>query len=293
MPGRVQLISGVDPVGECANMVADICIHPWDYWVEPFRIAGGLYYVGNKNVSSHLLDTGEGLILLDTAFPQTVYLLLEAIRRLGFDPDDLHTILHCHGHYDHFGGTRALVELTGARTAMGKDDAFILTERPELSWAAEYGVKFHETFALDVPLRDGQTITLGDTKIHCIRTPGHTPGAMSYLFELCDGGKKYTAGIHGGPGLNTLTDDYLTKYDLPYEARRQYVTSLGKLGGRDVDIFIGAHPGQNDTFGKRERMTDARNPFIDKGAWAAFLSRLRANAEHAFGTGDQGMRATS
>jgi metallo-beta-lactamase class B len=99
-------------------MPADICMHPWDYAVEPFCIAGNLYYVGNRDVSSHLIDTGEGLILLDTAFPQTVYLLLESIRRLGYDPDDIHTIVHCHGHYDHFGGTRALVELTGARTAL-------------------------------------------------------------------------------------------------------------------------------------------------------------------------------
>ena len=76
-------------------MVEDTCIHPWDYAVEPFRIAGGLYYVGNKYVSSHLIDTGDGLILLDTSFPQTVYLLLESIRRLGFYPADIHTILHC------------------------------------------------------------------------------------------------------------------------------------------------------------------------------------------------------
>ena len=49
----------------------DICAHPWFYSTPPFRIAANLYYVGNKNVSSHLIDTGKGLILLDTAFPQT------------------------------------------------------------------------------------------------------------------------------------------------------------------------------------------------------------------------------
>ena len=63
-------------------MTEDTCIHPWDYWVDPFCIAGELYYVGNKDVSSHLIDTGEGLILLDTAFPQTVYLLLGSVPRI-------------------------------------------------------------------------------------------------------------------------------------------------------------------------------------------------------------------
>ena len=94
-------------------MIAYICCRPWEFRVEPFRIAGNVHYVGNSDVSSHLIDTGDGLILLDTAFPQTVYLLLESVRRLGFRPDDLRWIVHCHGHYDHFGGTRALGELTG------------------------------------------------------------------------------------------------------------------------------------------------------------------------------------
>ncbi len=265
-------------------MASDICIHPWDYWVDPFRIAGELYYVGNKDVSSHLIDTGEGLILLDTAFPQTVYLLLESIRRLGFDPMDIRQVLHCHGHYDHFGGTRAIVELTGAETAMGEDDAFILAERPELSWAPEYGVEFHETFALDNSLRDGQIIAVGNVEIDCVHIPGHTPGSMSYFFEICDQGKNYTVGIHGGPGLNTLTEGYLTTYGLSSQARHHYLASLDKLRTRSVGIFIGAHPAQNDTLGKCERMTDSNNPFIDKEAWPVFLSQLEANAREAFGT---------
>jgi len=273
-------------------VIEDICIHPWDYAIAPFRIAGPLYYVGNKNVSSHLIDTGEGLILLDTAFPQTVYLLLESIRRLGFDPADLHTILHCHGHYDHFGGTRATVELTGARTAMGEDDAFILTERPELSWAPEYGVEFHESFALDIPLRDGQTLTVGNVEIECVHIPGHTPGSMSYFFSVAEH-EDYTVGIHGGPGLNTLTEEYLAKYGRSNEARQQYLESLEKLKARSVDIFIGAHPGQNDTLGKRERMTGVNNPFIDKTAWPVFLSRLEANAKNAFGMANQSIQPTS
>ena len=82
-------------------MPADICMRPWEFAVEPFCILGNLYYVGNQNVSSHVIDTGQGLILLDTAFPQTVYLLLESVHKLGFSPYEIHTIVHCHGHYDH------------------------------------------------------------------------------------------------------------------------------------------------------------------------------------------------
>jgi metallo-beta-lactamase class B len=263
-------------------MPADICMYPWKYRVEPFRIAGNLYYVGNSDVSSHLIDTGEGLILLDTTFPQTAYLLLESIRRLGFNPDDIRYVLHCHGHYDHFGGTRALVELTGAETALGKADIPILKDRPELSWAPEYGTEFYETFDVDSPLSDGDTVSLGNTEIECVHTPGHTPGSMSYFFKVCHQGRDCTVGIHGGPGLNTLSDAYLQAHSLPAAARQDYTSSLETLRSREVDIFIGAHPGQNDTLGKRARMADHQNPFIDPGAWPTFLHQLEENARQAF-----------
>ena len=141
----------------------NVYLRPWECATPPFCIVGNLYYVGNTSVSSHLIDTGDGLILLDTTFPQTVYLLLESIRRLGFDPDALRYILHCRGHYDHFGGTRTIVELTGAKTVMGEQDIEIIESSAELYWAPEYGVEFHETFAVDVPLSEGGTLCLGNT----------------------------------------------------------------------------------------------------------------------------------
>jgi len=263
-------------------MPADICTYPWKYHVKPFRIIGNLYYVGNGDVSSHLIDTDRGLILLDTAFPQTVYLLLESVRRLGFNPDDIRYILHCHGHYDHFGGTRALVELTGAKAALGADDIEILEARPELSWAPEYGVEFYETFEVDEPLVDGQIISIGNTSIECLHIPGHTPGAMSYFFEISDSGNTYTVGIHGGPGLNTLSMEYLEKYGLPLSRLTDYMNSLQRLKERSVDVFIGAHPGQNATLVKRTLMKDGKNPFLDKTAWPMFLETLEKNAKIQF-----------
>jgi metallo-beta-lactamase class B len=266
-------------------MAADICMHPWEFAVEPFRILGNLYYVGNQDVSSHLIDTGQGLILLDTAFPQTVYLLLESVRKLGFSPYEIHTIVHCHGHYDHFGGTRAIVELTGARTVLGRADVEILTHRPELSWAPEYGVEFYETFRVDLPVNDGDGLSLGNTTIECVGIPGHTPGAMAYFFNVEEEGQSYRVGIHGGPGLNTLTPEYLDKYALHYSRRADYMQSLERLKEREVDVFIGAHPGQNQTLAKRVRIGEVSNPFVDPDAWPAYLADLDKNARAALGAG--------
>jgi metallo-beta-lactamase class B len=261
---------------------ADICIHPWRYRVQPFRIVNNLYYVGNSNVSSHLIDTGQGLILLDTTFPQTVYLVLESIRRLGFNPDDIRYVLHSHGHYDHFGGTKAIVELTGAATALGKDDVTILVDRPELSYAPEYGVEFHETFHVDKALSDGDTVSLGNTTIRCVHIPGHTRGSMSYFFNVSHEGRKYTVANHGGPGINTLSNKYLERYGLSEDRRRDYLNSLKKLEKRTVDIFIAIHPSQNDTLKKRRRIARQNNPFIDSQAWPTFLHTLQAKFAEAF-----------
>lgn len=264
-------------------MPEGICTHPWKYRVDPFRIAGNLYYVGNTNVSCHLFDTGDGLILLDTAYPQSVYLLLESIRKLGFDPNDIRYVLHTHGHYDHMGGTPAIVGLIDTKTALGKEDVPYVAEPGELSWAPEYEVPFYEAFKPDILLSDGDKITLGSTEIECMHTPGHTPGTISYFTTVLERGQTYTLGIHGGPGLNTLTDNYMKKYGIPASAREDYLASMAKLRSRKVDIFIGAHPSQNDTFAKRDRTTDEKNAFIAPEDWMRFLDGMEGKAREMFG----------
>jgi len=263
-------------------MAADICERPWEFAVEPFRIAGNLYYVGNRDVSCHLIDCGVGLILIDTAFPQTLYLLLESIRRLGFDPRQIAYVLHSHAHYDHCGGTRALVELTGAKAALGREDIDIIERQHHLTWAPQYGMPFFETFKTDIPLSDGDAITLGNTRIECVATPGHTPGTISYFFEVAEGGRSLTVGLHGGPGLNTLTDQYMRQEGIPLSRRRDYLASLGRLRERTVDVHIGAHPAQTRTLEKHAQRTGDVNPFVDPESWPRFLDDLEQRAREAW-----------
>lgn len=274
--------SGQEQPQKEKKLPIEVCTHPWKYAVEPFKIAGNLYYVGNKNVSSHLIDTGKGLILLDTAFSQTAYLLLESIRQLGFDPKDIKYILNTHAHYDHMGGTKALVELTHAKTAMGKADVEMM-QRPELTWAPEYGVEFYETFDVDIPLTDGQVISLGNTSIKCVHSPGHTPGCFSFFFDVVEKGRTYRVGIMGGPGLNTLTDKYIQQYNLPQSSRTDYVNTMKRLKQEKVDIVIGAHPSQSSTFEKHAAMTKENNPFIDKNEWGRFIGSLEKGVKSSFG----------
>ena len=141
---------------------------PWEYDTPPFRITDDIWYVGNTSVAVHLIDTGGGLLLIDTGYPQTAYLLIESIRAAGFDPNAIRWILHTHVHYDHIGATRALVEKYGCKTYLGVRDADILRSRRELTWHPEYDLPFNEGFTPDALVNDGDKLRFGDICIECM-----------------------------------------------------------------------------------------------------------------------------
>ena len=247
----------------------------WEYYMPPFCVAGDLYFVGNKRASSHLLDTGEGLLLLDSGYAQTLYLLMDSIRELGFSPHDICWILHTHGHIDHLGATRALVELTGAKTFIGREDLDYATGLRDLTFAREMGMTFTETFQPDVLLKDKDVLRFGNTEITCLHTPGHTEGTMSYFFYVEHNGKSYRVGTHGGVGLNTMKRQFLECYKLPFTLREDFCAGLRRLHQEHVDIFIGNHQDQCDTIGKSARILGGeRDAFVDPTAWGSFLHKM-------------------
>ena len=101
--------------------------------IEPFKIADELYYVGDKKVCVHLIDTGDGLILLDSGYPCAVHLLVDSIWRAGFDPQNVRWIIHTHGHYDHFGASEEFRRMYGTKLAISRVDAEILRVKPQLA----------------------------------------------------------------------------------------------------------------------------------------------------------------
>jgi metallo-beta-lactamase class B len=254
---------------------------PWTLRGPAFAITDRLLYVGNRNVSCHLLRAEGGLVLIDTAFAQTTYLLTESIRSVGFDPTDIDLVIHSHGHVDHCGATRRMKELSGASAALGVQDVATVEQGTKYTCAERlYGIPDFENFEVDRPLRHGDTIDLGDTVIECHHTPGHTPGVISYTFEVEAEGKRVMAGMFGGPGLWTLTDEHRQDQGYP-ENREDFARSLQYLKGLEVDVWLGAHPNQNDTFGKFERLRagDTPNPFIDPDGWRQFVSDTEASFE--------------
>ncbi len=250
---------------------------PWKLQAPAFEIADGLYYVGNSNVSAHLLRTSEALVLIDTAFAETSYLLTESIRQAGYDPADIDLIIHSHGHIDHCGATRRMQELSGAEIAMGAPDVETVEQGTKYTCAeALYGMDNFEAFSVDRQLRHGDVIDCGDTQIQCHLTPGHTPGVITYTLEVEVDGERMLAGMFGGPGMWTLTDQYREDQGYP-ENREDFGRSLEYLRGLPVQMWLGAHPGQNDTLGKYERLAggESPSPFVDADGWLAWVEKMQ------------------
>ncbi len=255
---------------------------PESFYIPSFQIAGNLYFVGNKDVGAYLLDTEEGLVLIDTTYPQTKFLLIQAIWELGFRLQDIKHILHTHGHFDHFGATRVIQKLSGAKTYLSCTEAAMFCENPGLSLISEAGYPNIKLFQPDILLRDGELLKFGSTHIHCVLTPGHSPGTMSFFFKIKEKDKFYNVGLYGGAGLNTLKKDYFIKYSLGLEEMEKmrdfYERSIEKVIKERVDINIGNHADQSNTMEKRERFLmepKVPNPFINETEWKHMLNRYR------------------
>ncbi len=249
---------------------------PWEGYVTPSRIFGNLYFVGTSPASTHIIDTGDGLIMLDSGYQHSLYIVLHNMHVLGLDPRDLKYILHTHGHIDHMGATKALIELFGCKTFIGSPDDKYVTGELDLTWAKELGLDFIGAFTPDVVLKDGDKVKLGNTEITAVHSPGHTPGALSYFFDVTDGKKTYRAALHGGMGSNSMTKEFLESYGLDLSLRDEFIASQTRLAEIPVDIYLGNHVGQNDTVGKIARvLAGEEEAFVDPTEWRRHMIYTR------------------
>jgi metallo-beta-lactamase class B len=238
----------------------------------PAMITDDIAFVGGDPVSVHCLLAKDGLILLDTGYPDMLDGIAANLRTLGLSLQNVKYIVHSHGHIDHFGCTAAIVRLTGAKTFLGREDTAIASGEIDLSWAKELNLPHAETFVPDVAFADGDVLELGGRRIRCVHAPGHTAGTYALFIETSVNGEPMIAAMHGGVGTNSMTRDFLESYGLPLSCRDDFRASLRRLEKESVDIVLGNHPQQNDTLGKLKRMCAEENPFVDRTQWQLFLA---------------------
>lgn len=265
---------------------------PCDYWNqpgEPFRIIGNTWYVGTANLSSILLHTAEGAILIDGALPQSAPLIAANIRKLGFRIEDVRILVNSHAHYDHAGGLAELQQLSGAQVYASPpskqaferglpmpDDPQILFGDAHNSFPALRNVR---------TVKDGETLKVGSLAITAHFTPGHTPGGTTWSWKDCEGegAAQRCANIVYADSLNSVSaPGFKFSGDASHPSRvKSFQKSIDKVAGLPCDLLLAPHPEFIDIKDKlaRREAQPAVNPFIDPTACRRYADGARQRLE--------------
>lgn len=248
----------------------------WNAPQTPFRIYGNTYYVGPHGLSSILITSLAGHVLIDGGLPQSAGLIATNIRRLGFRVEDVKLIVNSHVHFDHAGGIAELQRLSGARVVASKWTAEVMTKTglgrddPQFGVIPPIALLRHAEV-----LSDGQNFKIGAIVIAAHLTPGHTPGGTSWSWQSCEAARC----------LNFVYADSLTPVSadgFKFTGSSQYPTaiqdfqkSFSFLRSVPCDILLTAHPDVSDFWDR----VDARakgtkpDPMADSGACRALADR--------------------
>lgn len=217
--------------------------------IEPRQVFDNLHFVGVRGVASWVIQTSEGLIVVDALNndEEARERIEGGLRTLGLDPKDIRTLIITHAHGDHYGGQNYLVETYASKVLMSEEDWQEL-EKPEQQFS---NPRWGAPPKRDVSVKDGDTITLGDTTVKLYVTPGHTPGTVSLIFPVADKGEKHMVALWGGTGLNFG----------PNEARmRAYSASAGRFrdiaARQNVDVFMSNHPTRDGALDNLARLAE-------------------------------------
>lgn len=216
----------------------------------PHKIIGNLYYVGTESLSSFLVTTPEGHVLINSIFERNIPTIQDSVQKLGFKFEDIKLVLGSHAHGDHMEGDGLAVKLTGARAmAMAEDIPLLQTMR------SPAGVARPNYEAL----RDGSEVRLGSMTLTAHHTPGHTPGCTTWTMKVQEGGRTYDVLIIGSigtnPGTNLVGNPQLVS---------QYRQSIKFLRSARVDVPLGSHPGMYNMAEKYAKLKPGGpNPYID------------------------------
>jgi len=211
----------------------------------PHTVIGNVYYVGTRTLSSFLIATPAGHILINSTYERNVRTIARSVEQLGFKFSDVRILLGTHAHGDHQEGDALVKELTGAQVmAMREDVPALEAMRP--------GGKAHP---IDRLLRDGEEVSLGGTTLVAHLTPGHTRGCTTWTMRAAEGGKTFDvvfACSYRAPG--TVTPEIEAEFSRTFRSLRTL----------PCDVPLGDHPAQYNMAAKHATIINgAGNPFLD------------------------------
>lgn len=249
-------------------------------WNDPFpphRIMGNMYYVGTKELASFLIDTPEGLILMNSNYEASVPVIQASVKELGFDFKNIKILIAGHAHPDHVEGDALVKELTGAQVVVGRKDE-------EATRAFRPGGKEHP---IDRLVDDGDTVSLGGTTLTAHEMPGHTRGCLAWSLNLQENGKTYYTFIEcslNGRFLQSLNQypGIVDDFRATYKKARTF----------PVEVFLSSHASFYGMAEKYAMLKDRKpgdpNPFVDPQGYIAHVDEYEKSFEAALAAQQQG-----
>src|SRR5688572_16558613 len=221
-----------------------------NWYAPPLKVFDNLYWLGTRQHSSWALQTSAGIIIIDTNFAwATRPEIIEGMTKLGLNPSDIKYVIISHAHGDHDQGAAELQERYSAQVVMGAPDWDATLKRPP-------------TAPGGVPKKDisvgpeGRKLTLGDTTVEIVSTPGHSPGTLSYVFPVKDQGKTIMVAYSGG----TLTGAFGTdgaRWDEYIASQRKIAKAAADAG---ASVLLSNHSEYDGAYTKARLLSAPRQP---------------------------------
>jgi metallo-beta-lactamase class B len=214
-------------------------------YMTPMKAFDDMYWMGTASTSSWLLTSDDGYILYDT---QRVYdaedVLVDGIKKLGFDPAKVKYVIVSHAHAGEVGGAYLFQSRYGSRVVM---DDWDMVEASVNGFPTGKPKR-------DVIATDGMKITAGTRTVTIHLTPGHTPGTISSIFQVHDNGKPLTVVYSGGTEFNFPND---VPHFNQYLASERKLASLAAAAG--ATVVLNNQSQFNGAATKLRMLTDRRS----------------------------------
>lgn len=235
----------------------------WSQSYEPFKIVGNLYYVGTYDLASYLIVTNKGNILINTGLKDSLPIIKNNIKKLGFNYNDIKILSLTQAHFDHMGAMAEIKKETGAKLYVdGKDAAELQSGGKSDYELGKYGITF-QPVKPDFLLKNNDKIKLGNTVLTLLHHPGHTKGSCSFMLETKEGNKNYKVLIANLPSI--IIDKKFSEVKTYQNIQKDYAYTFEAMKKLNFDLWVASHASQFDLHKKRKSGA-SYNPklFMDK-----------------------------
>ncbi|EBQ8512321.1 HARLDQ motif MBL-fold protein [Salmonella enterica] len=241
----------------------------WAKPMEPFQITEGVWYVGTENLSSILLTTPAGHILIDAGMDESAPQIKANIEAAGFRLTDVRYLLNSHARLDQAGGMARLKAWSGTQLVASQPNADQMARGGRQDFALGDALPFSPV-TTDKIIHHQESILLGGITVTALFTPGHLPGSTSWRVTLRNGKTLIYADSLATPDYLLINNKNYP--DLVTDIQRSFKT----LAAQHVDIFIA---NKGDRFGLLEKRQQLRNgntqAFFDANGLQQYVERSR------------------